>query len=58
MWGKLRPNIVIAMVLMATIGIVVAWMGWRMDNEGIMSASGVGALVGIANLGAKILEGE
>ena len=58
MWGKLRPNIVIAMVLMATIGIVVAGMGWRMGNEGIMSAAGVGALVGIANLGAKILEGE
>ena len=58
MWGKLRPNIVIAMTLMETIGIVVAYMGWRMGNEGIMSAAGVGALVGIANLGAKILEGE
>ena len=58
MWNKIRPNIVWAMTLMALLGIIISYMGWRMGNEGIMSAAGVGALVGISNLGAKILEKE
>ena len=57
-WAKIRPNIVLAMSLIAIIGITISYMGWKMGNEGIMRAAGVGALVAISNLGAKILEGE
>ena len=31
-------------------------MGYLMDNEGIISAAGVGAIIGIVNLCSKILE--
>ena len=31
-------------------------MGYRMENEGIISAAGVGAIIGIVNLCGKILE--
>jgi hypothetical protein len=44
--------------LIAILGIVISWMGWRMGDEGLMSGAGIGAIVGIGNLAGKIMEGE
>jgi hypothetical protein len=55
---KIRPNILIGMVLVATLGIAISYLGYRMGNEGIISAAGVGAIVAISNLAGKILEKE
>ena len=61
MWAfidKIRPNILIAMVLVATLGLGISSLGYKMSNEGIISAAGVGAIVAISNLAGKILEKE
>lgn len=61
MWeliGKIRPNILIAMVLIAVLGLGVSFVGFKMTNEGIISAAGVGAIIAISNLAGKILEKE
>jgi hypothetical protein len=58
MLNKVRPNILWAISLIAILGIVISWMGWRMGAEGLMSGAGIGAIVGIGNLAGKIMEGE
>ena len=55
---KLRPNICVGMLFVASLGIGVSFLGFLMDNEGIISAAGVGAIIGITNLCSKILEQE
>ena len=56
--GKLRPNICAGMLFVASLGFGISYLGFRMDNEGIISAAGVGAIIGITNLCSKILEQE
>jgi len=56
---KIRPNIVLAMLLVAVLGVVVSFFGFKMGrNEAIISGAGVGAIVAIVNLAGKILESE
>jgi hypothetical protein len=55
---KIRPNILAGMVLISVLGLGISFLGYRMGNEGIISAAGVGALVAISNLAGKILEKE
>mgnify|MGYP000554283505 CR=1 FL=1 len=57
-WGKIRPNILVGMCLVALLGIAISYIGLRLDNEGIISSAGVGSIVAISNLAGKILEKE
>jgi hypothetical protein len=61
MWdfmAKIRPNILVGMVLISSLGVAISYLGYRMNNEGIISAAGVGAIIAISNLAGKILEKE
>ena len=53
---RFRPNIFAGMLFVASLGGGISWMGYLMKNEGIISAAGVGAIIGIVNLCGKILE--
>jgi len=55
---KIRPNILIAMILVGGLGIGIGFIGFRMTEEGLVTAAGVGAIVAITNLAGKILERE
>ena len=55
---RVRPNILLGMILIAILGIGISWIGWQMEQEGIISAAGVGSIVAISNLAGKILETE
>jgi uncharacterized membrane protein (UPF0136 family) len=55
---RVKPNILIAMSLIAGLGGVITYFGFKMSNEGLMSAAGVGSIVAISNLAGKILEKE
>ena len=55
---RVRPNILLGMILIAVLGIGISWIGWKMEQEGIISAAGVGSIVAISNLAGKILETE
>ena len=68
--GRIRPNIILALMLVATLGLVISYLGWQWDNssnengsniignKAIVSAAGVGAIIAIANLAGKILDTE
>ena len=55
---RVRPNILLGMILIAILGIGISWIGWQMEQVGIISAAGVGSIVAISNLAGKILETE
>lgn len=55
---RVRPNILIGMFLISVLGSLVSWIGWQMDNETVVAAAGVGAIMADSNLCAKILEKE
>jgi len=55
---RVRPNILLGMILIAVLGLGISWIGWQMEMEGIISAAGVGSIVAISNLAGKILETE
>ena len=57
-FAKIRPNILLAMLMVGGIGIAVSILGYHMVNDGVVTAAGVGAIIAIANLGGKILEVE
>jgi len=46
------------MSLIAGLGGLITYFGFKMSNEGLMSAAGVGSIVAISNLAGKILEKE
>ena len=56
--GKIRPNILMGMVLIAALGAIIGYIGYWMGNEAIINGSGVGSIVAISNLAGKILEKE
>ena len=55
---RIRPNIMLGMIIIAVLGMVISYIGWQMGMEGIISAAGVGSIVAISNLAGKILETE
>ena len=55
---RFRPNIFMGMLFVTLLGGGISWMGYLMDNEGIISAAGVGTIIGIINLCSKILESD
>ena len=55
---RIRPNIMLGMIIIAVLGLGISWIGWQMEMEGIISAAGVGSIVAISNLAGKILETE
>jgi len=55
---RFRPNILAGMLFVTVLGAGVSWLGYLMASEGIISAAGVGAIIGIVNLCGKILENE
>jgi hypothetical protein len=56
--GRIKPNIIIAILAISTLGILVSFMGYKMEQEGIITGAGIGSIVAIANLATKILDGE
>ncbi len=55
---RFRPNILAGMLFVTILGGGISWIGYLMGNEGVISAAGVGAIIGIVNLCSKILESE
>ena len=53
---RFRPNIFAGMLFVTALGGGISYMGYRMGNEGVISAAGVGAIIGFINLCSKILE--
>ena len=56
--GRIKPNIIIAILAISILGILVSYMGYKMEQEGIITGAGIGSIVVIANLATKILDGE
>ena len=56
--GRIKPNIIIAILAISALGILVSFMGYKMGQEGIITGAGIGSIVAIANLATKILDGE
>ena len=56
--GRIKPNIIIAILAISTLGILVSYMGYKMEQEGIITGAGIGSIVAIANLATKILDGQ
>ena len=56
--GRIKPNIIIAILAISTLGVLVSFMGYKMGQEGIITGAGIGSIVAIANLATKILDGE
>ena len=55
---RFRPNILAGMLFVTILGGGISWIGYLMGNEGVISAAGVGAIIGMVNLCSKILESE
>lgn len=55
---RFRPNIFLGMLFVTILGGMISYMGYLMDNEGVISAAGVGTIIGIINLCNKILESD
>ena len=56
--GRIKPNILIAILAITALGLLVSFMGFKMQQEGIITGAGIGSIVAIANLATKILDGE
>ena len=56
--ARIKPNILIAIFAITTLGLLVSFMGYKMGMEGIITGAGIGSIVAIANLATKILDGE
>jgi len=56
--ARIKPNILIAILAITTLGLLVSYMGFKMEQEGIITGAGIGSIVAIANLATKILDGE
>ena len=56
--GRIKPNILIAILAITALGLLVSFMGYKMEQEGIITGAGIGSIVAIANLATKILDGE
>ena len=57
-FATIRPNILLAMMMVGGIGLAISILGYRMTNDGLVTAAGVGSIVAITNLGGKIPEVE
>ena len=54
--NRIRPNILIAMVIIGGLGLAVSVLGYRMEMEaGVTGSSGI-ALTSITALAMKVLE--
>ena len=56
--ARVKPNIFFAILAITTLGLLVSFMGFKMEQEGIITGAGIGSIVAIANLATKILDGE
>ena len=56
--GRIKPNILIAILAITALGLLVSFMGFKMEQEGSITGAGIGSIVAIANLATKILDGE
>ena len=56
--GRVKPNIVFAILAITVLGLLVSLMGFYMEQEGIITGAGVGSIVAVANLAHKILDNE
>jgi len=56
--ARVKPNIFFAILAITTLGLLVSFMGYKMQQEGIITGAGIGSIVAIANLATKILDGE
>jgi uncharacterized membrane protein len=56
--ARIKPNIFFAILAITALGLLVSFMGFKMDQEGIITGAGIGSIVAIANLATKILDGE
>ena len=56
--GRIKPNILVAILAITFLGVLVSYMGYNMEQEGIITGAGIGSIVAVANLATKILDGE
>jgi L-lactate permease len=55
---KIRPQILIAMIIVGIIAICVSWFGWKMDSTEIVTGAGVGSITGLITLATKIIDSD
>ena len=55
--ARIKPNILVAILAITFLGILVSYMGYKMEQEGIITGAGIGSIVAIANLATMILDG-
>jgi uncharacterized membrane protein len=56
--ARIKPNIFFAILAITSLGLLISFMGYKMEQEGIITGAGIGSIVAIANLATKILDGE
>jgi ABC-type enterochelin transport system permease subunit len=53
---KIRPQILLAMIIVGLVAGVAMAIGWKMDNDAIVTPAITGAFGTLTALGMKILE--
>jgi hypothetical protein len=53
---RIRPNILVAMFLAATLGGGISVIGWRMGAVDVIASAGTGTIIVLSNLAMKVLE--
>ena len=56
--ARIKPNIFFAILAITSLGLLISFIGYKMEQEGIITGAGIGSIVAIANLATKILDGE
>lgn len=54
--NRIRPNILIAMLIIGGLGLAVSVLGYRMEMEAVVTGSSGIALTSITALAMKVLE--
>jgi hypothetical protein len=54
--ARIRPNILIAMLIIGGLGLAVSILGYRMGMESIVAAASGIALTSVTALAMKVLE--
>jgi hypothetical protein len=54
--GRIRPNILLSMILVSALGAISMYIGWKMDFTEIVAGASGTTILAISNLAMKILE--
>lgn len=55
---KIRPQVLVAMLIIGALGTVMAYIGWKMEAPEIVTGAAGAAITGIIALAMKVLDSE